>query len=164
MVCTQIYGTEMDEESLKRCFYRRFKLWWKFMLKKCLWGDAKHILTLLFFRFFFMKKMSVCFGLGLNFASMSHQVMSSASKWFSAWRGEGIWQVLGLHPLSCWFKGRLRFAFLSAPLHTHTYTHFTLTFSSKCVVHVQCYCCVADTGAGAAAGMQQLQLRQLSRC
>lgn len=64
------------------CFYRSvrwFKLGREFLLKKCLCGGAKHIL-LLFFRFFFMKKMRVCFGLALNFAGMSHQVTSPASK------------------------------------------------------------------------------------
>lgn len=90
-----------------------------------------------------MKKVRVCFGLGLNFAGVSHQVMSPASRWFSGCFGEGAWLALELLLMSCWFKGCLCFAFLSALLHTH-HTHtqkktpFPFPFSSESTVHVHC--------------------------
>lgn len=77
-----------------------------------------------------MKKMRVCFGLGLNFAGMSHQVMPPASRWFSGCFGEGAWQDLELLLMSCWFKGFLCFAFLSALLHTHHTHKFPFYFPS----------------------------------
>lgn len=45
------------------------------------WRQARS--NIIIFQIFCMGKTRVCFGLGLNFAGMSHQVMSPASKWFS---------------------------------------------------------------------------------
>lgn len=106
-----------------------------------------------------MKKVRVCFGLGLNFAGVPHQVMSPASRWFSGCFGEGAWLALELLLMSCWFKGCLCFAFLSALLHTHhTHTQKNLPFHFPsapralymCTVVVSGFS-VAAFGAGAAA-------------
>lgn len=76
----------MDEKSLKSCYVFigvPGGLSWdrSFCLKVFVrWCQAHSIII---FQNFFMKKMRVCFGLGLNFAGMSHQVMSPASKGFS---------------------------------------------------------------------------------